>query len=472
MASYVEVDQAEKKCMIVIVDRHVLWSLWCIDFLRNAVQEGMEIIVLDLSRFRPKHHMNNSKYLLTKLYRKNRIECILQRVMKNLRIQVISAKKTRVQWESPRVRPHNKYPLSFLNGLDSQYFEEIGAHIFSESQIASRVLNHSMDVYDAAFEITVNTIIEREITKVIVPGGRTLVPNAVIAATLNQKTLCTVLEQATSKSSRYLEYPIDFRQNTNSHQQEIDRVWAEGGEMKYQIAKNYLDAKLFGSQMGRNFFLQFDSNLAIPVPENCKLATIFVGSGFEMVPSEVDSQITHLGSKQQKDIFQLFIEIASENGFTVVLRGHPASLGYEKMYAAEDLEWAEFCNENKVLHLASDSKIDTYKLIRESDLNVVYASTVGIDAIILGKNTLLLGNVDWAHLVPEICAFDKQSIRERFQDFKRDVDVEKLYPYAFYMECGGIEISHVEFRPDGSIFYEGQQIGAAKVPQLQKIFKR
>ena len=467
-----ELRQAEKSTMVVIIDRHVLWSLWCLDFLQRAVQDGGKVLVLDLSNLRPKRHKRNSRHILTKVYRKNRIESILSRTFKSLKIEVIAPSIAKVKIETLGMVPHKEESLSFVNGLDSEYFEEVGAHITNELQVSPKVLRHSRNVYDKAYKITVDTITKEKITKVVLPGGRTLVPNAVIAAAKSQETLCTLLEQATAKSSRYLEYAIDFRQNTNAHQLEINRAWSQGGPMKFQIAKDYLEAKLYGGQMGRNFSLQFDSNLDIEVPFNRKLASIFVTSGFEMVPSEFDSQINHLGKKHQMQVFKLFIQIASENGFMTVVRGHPASIGYEKMYAAEDLEWIEFCKENNVQYISSTSKIDTYKLIKQSAINVVYASTVGIDSIILGQNTLVLGNVDWGHLVPEICAFDEYAIRERFESLDRIVNVEKIYPYAFYMDSGGIEISNMEYLQDGSIRYEGQKISEERFPLLQKLLKR
>lgn len=464
--------QSEKYTMVVTIDRHILWSLWCVDFLQRAVQDGEKVLVLDLTNLRPKRHKRNSRQILTKFYRKNRIESILSRKMASLKIEVITPRTAGIKVKTFGVPPHKEESLSFVNGLDSEYFEEIGLHITNDSQVSTRVLRHSKILYDRAYEVTVETILRKNVAKVVLPGGRTLIPNAVIAAAKSQKTFCTLLEQATAKSSRYLEYAIDFRQNTNSHQKEIDRAWTEGGPMKFQIAKDYLEAKLYGGQMGRNFTLQFDPNLEIALPSNCKLATIFVTSGFEMVPSELDSIVNHLGKKHQKKVFELFIQVASEKGFIVVVRGHPASIGYEKMYAAEDLEWIEFCKENNVQYLSSTSKIDTYKLIKKSDINVVYASTVGIDSIVLGQNTLVLGNVDWAHLVPEICAFDEDSIRERFENLVRIVDVERIFPYAFYMDSGGIEISNAEFLQDGSICFEGQKIGQERFPLLQRLLKR
>lgn len=463
--------ESNNKCLVVIVERHALWNLWCIDFIKNSIKEKQKIEILNLSAFRLLRYKNNSKYLLTKLYRKNRIENILHRVANQHSIKIITPNI----WErinSSKRDFHRETYVSFLNGLDSQYFEEMGTRITSEAQIAPRNLEHSIRVYNKVAEIVMRTINEREITKVIVPGGRTLIPNAVIEGAQNLGTACTILEQITSKDTRYFEYPLDFRQNRDSLQREIDETWAKAGNSKFEVARNHLKNKLRGDQLGFNFTKIFDSTLNILNPEERKLAVIFVSSGFEFVPTEVEKTGGQLGSDHQKEIVRTFSKIALEHGFSVVLRGHPPSAGFEKMYAAEDRGWADLCNEIGIAHLPSYSKVDSYKLMEMSNINVVYASTAGIDSILLGANTLVLGNTDWSHLVPELCAFDEQSIRNRFSSFQRIVDVKRIYPYAFFMECGGIKMSDVEYTSQRTLHFEGEEIGAPRFKTLVRIFKK
>lgn len=463
--------QVNSKWMMVVVERHILWKLWAIDFVQKAVRAKQDIIILDLSGFRLRRHESNSKYLLTRLYRKNRIESILRKIAYEEEIEIVYPRFCD-HFGIPRRKFHSENSLSFLNGLDSQYFEELGVRITSESQLQSKILARSKLIYDRVFKIVTNVIAEKGITKVIVPGGRTLIPNAVIAGANTARTSCAVLEQVTSKSTRYLEFQLDFRQNMIPRQLEIDRSWAGGDESKYEVAQNYLEHKLQSSKLGRDFTVQFDSNLEITIPKNKKIATIFVGSGFEMAPLGIEVKSTQLGIDQQKSILKTFNKIAQEYGFSVLLRGHPPHLGLEKMSLFEDEEWAEFCSENEITHLSAFSKVDSYKLMKISDINVVYASTVGIDSIIQGYNTLVLANTDWAHLVPELCAFDEESIRNRFNDFQRLIKVEKIYPYAYFMECGGIEMSAVEYSNEGSLYFEGEEIGAPRSKFLEKIFKR
>jgi hypothetical protein len=40
------------------------------------------------------------------------------------------------------------------------------------------------------------------------------------------------------------------------------------------------------------------------------------------------------------------------------------------------------------------------------------------------------------------------------------------------MECGGIEMSNVEYLPKGALYFEGQEIGAPRIKSLTKFFKR
>lgn len=456
---------------MVVVQRHPLWTLWAIDFVQKAVRAKQDIIILDLSGFRIRQYKNNSKYLLTRLYRKNRIESILRRIAHEQEVEMVYPNFFD-HFGIPRRKFHSENSLSFLNGLDSQYFGELGVRIVSESQLQSKILARSKLIYDRVTKIVTNVIAEKGITKVIVPGGRTLIPNAVIAGANTARTPCTVLEQVTSKSTRYLEFQLDFRQNMIPWQLEIDRFWARGHESKYEIAQNYLEHKLQSSKRGRDRTLPFDTNIEIVVPKNKKIATIFVGSGFEMAPLGIEVKSTQLGVAQQKSIIKTFNKIAQEYGFSVLLRSHPPHFGFEKMSLFEDEEWAEFCSENEITHLSACSKVDSYKLMKMSDINVVYASTVGIDSIIQGYNTLLLANSEWAHLVPELCAFDEESIRNRFNDFQRLIEVEKIYPYAYFMEYGGIEMSVVEYSDEGTLYFEGEEIGAPRSKFLEKIFKR
>jgi hypothetical protein len=373
---------------------------------------------------------------------------------------------------TPRRRFHKENKLSFLNGLDSQFFESVGARIKCESQLDSRILASSKLVYDQVFAITLQTILEKGVTKITVPGGRTLIPNAVIAAAAHLEIPCTVLEQVTSKSTRYCEFQLDFRENMIPRQLDIDQNWAKGDLQKYEIAEKYIKSKLEGTQLGRNFSKHFDSSIEIPRPDNKKLAAIFVGSGFEMAPLGLKIANTQVGIQQEKRMLRIFIKVAQEHDFCVVLRGHPPHPGLEKMFAAEDQEWAQFCIENRIDHISSFSKIDSYKLLKLSDINVVYASTVGIDSIILGANTLVLANTDWAHLVPELCGFDEAAIRSRFNTFYKSVDIKSIYPYAYYMETGGIKMAKVECSKDGRLYFEGQEVGAHRFKLLEKIFKR
>jgi hypothetical protein len=169
---------------------------------------------------------------------------------------------------------------------------------------------------------------------------------------------------------------------------------------------------------------------------------------------------------------KVFCQVAKENGFKVILRAHPPILGHEELSAMDDEEWAPFCFENKIMYLAPNSGVNSYELMKRTKLNAVYVSTAGIDSLILGCDTLILGNAEFAHLVPELCAFDIEAIRRRFDCINLKTEITKIYPYAFYSATLGKEISHASITSEGTILYEGKLVDAPRFRLFSWLRKR
>ena len=461
------------KHLLVIPDNSAYWTLWCIDFIKKAINGNDEIIILDLRGFIPRRYDGNSRHILYKLNRKNRVEAILRKLVAQNNIELLR----------PRDRSHSYLPngiirmknegVTFLNALDSQYFEEVNERIVSESQLEAQFLSRATSIYDRVSSITSQVLVEKDIRSLTIPGGRTLIPTAAIAAAQNLGIPCSILEAAPIVPLAYLEYPANFRHNNQFIQGEIDRCWRNADNLKYEIAKEYLDQKLYPKDRGDlDFFNSFVDEKSLPISQDKKLAAIFVGSGFEMVPTEPIADDIEISKRRQEQIIRLFCKVARENGFKVVLRGHPPTKGREGLFEIEDKVWSRFCVENGATYLASNSGINSYKLMCESKINAVYASSAGIDSIIQGTNTVVLGNADFAHLVPELCAFDEDAIRRRFASDKLVVNIEKLYPYAFFMATSGIRVSGASISASKTLIYNGKEIGAPRTRLLSGLMKK
>jgi hypothetical protein len=355
---------------------------------------------------------------------------------------------------------------SYRNGLDAEYFENLGTRVLDEAQLDSRVLRKAKDVFNEVSAITQSVIQQKKITKVIVPGGRTLIPSAILSSSQNLEVDNTILESAPAGDFGYSEYPSNFRSHFGLIQLEIDRRWREGDNSKYEIAELYLRNKLEST-----FSKTFDFNLDTDDLFKTNTVVVFLTSGFEF-NSFGTTKNGEYGRSHQRQMVQFLCQAAKENNFKVILRAHPPILGHEELSVMDDEEWAPFCIENEIMYLASDSRINSYELMKRSNLNAVYVSTAGVDSLILGCETLILGNAEYAHLVPELCAFDFDAIRSRFHALNHRTEIRRIYPYAFYSSTLGQEISHASLSDGGGIFLKGKQVDAPRFKLLFRVLKR
>lgn len=467
-----QTNKDKTKILVVIPDNSAYWILWCIDFINKAIEMNRKITILDLRGFTLERLDRNSRHRLYKFSRKNRIESILQGIVDEHGIEFILPNDLHSSNSTFALRNVKNAEVSFLNGLDSQYFEEIGERIVSESQIDLHFLFKAKSIFRSVIVATMLAIREKEIDSVVVPGGRTLIPAAVIVACEDSNVPCTILEATSSDPLAYLSYPTNFRHNNQFIQSEIERNWAEADSSKYETAKIYLNQKLYPKRLhDLDFSTSFNDEITFETSSSKKIASIFVGTGFEMVPTEVISNDVEISKRRQEETIKTFCTIAKEENFKVVLRGHPPTIGRESLYAMEDKEWSRFCSDLDIIYIPSNSGMNSYSLMGSSDIVAIYVSSAGIDSIILGSDTLVLGNADFAHLVPELCAFDETSIKSRLRMQTPPVDIEKIYPYAFFMATGGVKVANASITARNTLLYRGKEVGAPRIGFLTNHLK-
>lgn len=456
------------RCLVIIPDGGLSWHLWCMDYIRKAAQSNQDIVVLDLREFKLDSRKPRRNGILSHIYRRNKISSLVDKLSELPKVEFVRANA--LDWKRfTRLEYHKKNSKSFRNGLDSEYFEMVGKRVISESQLDNNILLRAKQVFDDVSSVVSYLVQEKEIAKIVVPGGRTLIPAACIAIAQSLGVTSTILESASPSFFGYFEYPFDFRSNTQYLQTEIDRKWKGGDISKNAIAEKYLTDKLYYQSLDtHNFSHSFNASLDFKHSPSDKIATIFVTSGFEFESFFPSDEVGSLGRDHQKQMIKMFSKIALQNGFSLILRGHPPSKGREALYSTEDPDWLDFCAENGITYLPSNSGINSYELIKKSSLNVVYASSVAIDSIILGAQTIILGNAEFSHLIPNLCAFDEKSISDRFTTLTRITRIEEIYPYAFFMSTFGTEMNNVCIASTGIVYYDGKQIDEPRFKFLKR----
>ena len=134
----------------------------------------------------------------------------------------------------------------------------------------------------------------------------------------------------------------------------------------------------------------------------------------------------------------------NELGYDLILKLHPnkfdsvSSLDQE----AEFRDWMELDIGNDVKILRKDSIVDTYELINDADINVVWNSTVGLESIMRGKRTIVLGNAHWLNLDWGIHAWNADELDRLLSKDIPILTVGHLLPWFWYLARFGTPVKY------------------------------
>ena len=126
----------------------------------------------------------------------------------------------------------------------------------------------------------------------------------------------------------------------------------------------------------------------------------------------------------------------------VMVKGHP--IWNQKIYELDktdiDKEFQVACNKNNFEYLLSSKQIDTNNLISQHEIIITFGSSAAVNAGVLGKKVILLGNAEYKYakyidnfekisdfLEAEIVFEDPQVIKKQTFDFVFDFAFQKMH---------------------------------------------
>ena len=194
------------------------------------------------------------------------------------------------------------------------------------------------------------------------------------------------------------------------------------------------DSKTFLSYQKPGFSLQ---------NQNKKLITFYASSEHEHSPITLrDANVF----QSQYDAFNALQEICLKYDFQLVLKYHPIRhQEYRRSWKKNKYlyDWKKIKINDAVIELMPDSPIDTYKLIDDSDINITWNSTVGLESIARKKSTVIVGDAAWLNLNWNIHAWDPLNLEKILVDELQSPDHEFLIPWFWYLENYGNPIEFV-----------------------------
>ena len=160
----------------------------------------------------------------------------------------------------------------------------------------------------------------------------------------------------------------------------------------------------------------------------------------------------------QYEAFVALQDVCLRNDIQLILKYHPTKFDWNDANEMEtkELDWSSISINNSVIQLPKNSKIDTYQLIEDSDINLVWNSNVGIESIARGKPTIVVGDAHWLDLGWGIHAWEPHQLEIMVCNGPKILPMSTLEPWVWYLMGFGVEMEFAELTSGLKVC--GQQI--------------
>jgi len=307
-----------------------------------------------------------------------------------------------------------------------------------------RYVAAAMRSYAYAFDHACRAIEQRSSTAVFAYNGRFLHDSAVAAAAA--KFSLPVLAYDTGGLETDFDLTIDATHDWSALQgrmmrmydqwpaAERDRVGGAWFEDRASHAEDLNARFTDGQQVGQGISRTADE----------VVATYFSSSGDEIAELDLDWADYFDG---QPGALLAVSQACRELGYRLVVRTHP----HKRHKPRRDVEdWHEAVRAaDPDLHLDEHSEVDSYTLMRQSDVVVTYGSTTGVEAGYAERPVIVMGPSAYDELG---CAVRVRTVPELLQALqqRRAGARQSAIPYGLMMKRRGFAYRHLQRQPDGS----------------------
>ena len=176
------------------------------------------------------------------------------------------------------------------------------------------------------------------------------------------------------------------------------------------------------------------------MPRGKKIVSCFLSSFDELILAgyaKLEHQIT-----QDNSLETICSIVRRHQDWQLIVRSHPNMLTRPKR---EQLYWKEKLRNLDAQVIHPEEEFDSYALIESSDLVLTFGSTIGVEAVALGKPSLLLGESLYSGL--KICLIlDKIEEIEKYLDIPPITSreqIKELNSYCKYQLFGGTRFRYL-----------------------------
>lgn len=301
-----------------------------------------------------------------------------------------------------------------------------------------------MRSYAYAFDQACQAIEDRGSTAVFAYNGRFLHDSAVAAAAV--RFGLPVLAYDTGGLETDFDLTIDATHDWSALQGRMMRMYAQwpADERDAVGAAWFDDRASHAESLNAQFTDGQQVGQGIERSDDEMVVTYFSSSGDEIAELDLDWADYFDG---QPGALLAVAEACRSLGYRLVVRTHPHKRHKPKRDVAD---WHEAVRAAQPdIHLDEHSEVDSYTLMRQSDVVVTYGSTTGVEAGYAERPVIVMGPSAYDELGCAVRVRTDEELYRALQE-RRSGTRQQAIPYGLMMKRRGFVYRHLNRRPDGS----------------------
>ena len=188
----------------------------------------------------------------------------------------------------------------------------------------------------------------------------------------------------------------------------------------------------FLDEVNKNFTKTQLKNRIPEIPKNKKIITYFTSTEYE------SSAYINLKYDQMK-VFEKFIKSLKKiKDYHMIIRVHPS------LTSNDDFVWQKYKSENVTI-VGSNSKFDTYAIMKKSDVVCGYSSRIVLESAYLGIPTISFKDFGWPKKIGILHGEKKDKIEDNLNkclNKKIKFNMDKILSIAYFYSSYGFQFKY------------------------------
>ncbi len=382
----------------------------------------------------------------------------------------------------------SKFTFNDLKDLKSYHYKSYDCGLATASSLVSFTRNHEPNLsehYDfinrglltgAYLFETFQLIVDKINPDLVILFNGRFIENRPLLRVCQQRNINYATHERGGKINNFL-----FRINSIPHSietisAEMESLWENAGTDKNEIGETFYSNRIKRVEDAWYSFTKEQQEGRLPESfknnKGKKVVTIFNSSLDEY--EGLEGFGPYFYSNDNEGIKQICESLAAYPNIKLYLRVHPNLKGLKN--SQNKFLYDNISSIATVEVIAAEDSVDTYALINQSDIIIVFGSTVGAEAAFAGKNVLLLGRAAYENLN---CVVIPKSHDELISILTNDqyqfpqVNHEAALKYGYWNEKFGIDYQFYKPINLAKGTYHDKQIKASPiVNEMRRIIQK